>query len=99
VAQSKLCSYKQPAQGLSVERIREEGLNAPNPCGLAAANEKPGELNFFVRKLPEVKKKSKFGFLKYRLRLVNSETEIQADEQPGEHLNTPATLKEPAAGK
>jgi hypothetical protein len=62
-----------------VEHIRIDGLNGPNPCGLAVAEEKPGELNFFVRRLPPVKKKSKFGFLKYRLRLVNSETEMEAD--------------------
>ena len=96
VAQGKLCRFKQPASGLSVERIREDGLSAPNPCGLAAANEKPGELNFFVRKLPVQKKKSKFGFLKYRLRLVNSETEVEAEEHPGEHETTTAESTKPA---
>jgi hypothetical protein len=96
VAQGKLCIYKQPAPGLSVERIREEGLSAPNPCGLAAVTEKPGELNFFVRKLPPVKKRSKFAFFKYRIRLVNSETEIASDEHPGEHSATVAESTKPA---
>ena len=95
VAQGSLCRFKQPAQGLSVEHIREEGLSAPNPCGLAAANEKPGELNFFVHKLPPVTKHSKLGFLKYRLRLVNSETEIEGELHPPERIANPTEPSNP----
>ncbi len=95
VAQGKLCTYKQPAPGLSIEHIREEGLSAPNPCGLASASEKPGELNFFVQKLPPVKKRSKFSFLKYRLRLVNTETEVEGEEHPGNHDTTPVASIKP----
>jgi hypothetical protein len=49
VAQGKRCSRRQAAQTLSVERIRSDGMSSRNVCGLAAAKDKPGELNFFVQ--------------------------------------------------
>jgi hypothetical protein len=58
VAQNKPCTHKQSVQSLSIERIRIDGFSAPNHCGPAVADEKPGELNFFVRKLPVVEKKN-----------------------------------------
>jgi hypothetical protein len=88
VPQSKLCSFKQPAQGLSIERIREEGLSAPNQCGLANAQEKQGELNLFVSKQPTPRKHGKMSFLKYRLKVVNLNDQLLSPESDG-----PATAK------
>jgi hypothetical protein len=82
VAQDTPCTYKQSAQSLSIERIRTDGLSAPNHCGLVTANEKPGELNFFVRRLPVVKKKkSMFALLKSKI----PTTKEYANDHANEH--------------
>ena len=43
------CQPRLRASSFSVERIRRDGLSAPNRCGLAAAEDAPGVFTVFVK--------------------------------------------------
>jgi len=45
----KLCQVKPESVSFSVERIRRDGLSAPNRCGIITAQEAPGLFTVFVK--------------------------------------------------
>jgi hypothetical protein len=48
----RLCLADAGSAAFSVDRIRHDGLSAPNLCGNATAAEAPGILNVFVKSKP-----------------------------------------------
>jgi len=49
VGKKSLCQQDAPRAGFSVELIRRDGLSAPNRCGMATVEDKPGLFTVFVK--------------------------------------------------
>jgi len=49
VGKKSLCQEDAPGAGFSVELIRRDGLSAPNRCGKATVEDKPGVFTVFVK--------------------------------------------------
>jgi hypothetical protein len=49
VAKRKLCTPHGHSSGVILDRVRSEGLSAPNHCGTTVVEDTPGVLNVFAK--------------------------------------------------